>query len=93
MAAPHNNPQKVKRKEFDGVGGHLFAIAVYRSYEYGYDGIIIGHPSDRALMKHYIEVFQAQEFPISMGYQYTIVIWEQAAAELRGRYTYEYRES
>ena len=26
-AAPHNNPQKVLEKKYEGVGGHLFAIA------------------------------------------------------------------
>lgn len=37
VAAPQNNSQVVDNKKYEGVGGHLFAIAAQRSYEYGYD--------------------------------------------------------
>ena len=77
------------KKRFLGVGAHLFAIAINRSYELGYDGIIIGHPANRTLMEHYIKTLGAEEFPFSTGYRYTIVIWEDAAKKIKENYTYE----
>ena len=93
VAAPWNNPQKLngKPKKYKGVGGHLFAIGVERSIAYGYDGVLLGHPSNKDVMKNYIEKLGAQEFPISNGYLYTIVLWEEAARKLMEDYDYEKR--
>lgn len=92
VANPHNNPQMQKDKRYVGVGGHLFAIAVNTSFERGYGGVILGHPSNKEIMQHYISVLYAEPFPFPSGYAYTIVIWEQAAQEIQGRYTYEKAE-
>ena len=34
-AAPENNPLLTNKKRYEGVGGHLFAIAAHRSMAYG----------------------------------------------------------
>ena len=93
VAAPWNNPEKLngQPKKYMGVGAHLFAIAVDRSMSYGYDGVILGHPSDRKIMQHYIDELGAEEFPISTGYAYTIVLWEDAARRIKEAYDYEKR--
>ena len=91
VAAPWNNPEKLGgcSKKYLGVGGHLFAIGVERSVSYGYGGVLLGHPSDKRVMQHYIEKLGAEEFPISNGYAYTIVIWEKAAQRIKEVYSYE----
>lgn len=93
VANPRNNAFLCKEKgisqKYSGVGGHLFAIAIDCSIAHGHDGVIIGHPSNRELMAHYIESLGAEEFPFATGYAYTIVIWEEAAKNLKERYSYE----
>lgn len=41
-SAPFNNPHNelFVKKEYSGVGGHLFAEAVKQSYKYGFDGFV-----------------------------------------------------
>lgn len=41
-AAPHNNKHNttVEGKKYNGVGAHLFAEAVKKSYELGYNGFV-----------------------------------------------------
>ena len=40
VTAPHNNINKYKTQKYLGVGGHLFAIAIKKSIETGFGGII-----------------------------------------------------
>ena len=42
-------------------------------------------------MQHYIDELGAEEFPISTGYAYTIVLWEDAARRIKEAYDYEKR--
>lgn len=52
-AAPENNPEMTLQKKYEGVGGHLFAIAAQCSFNYGFEGAISGFAADRKLMEHY----------------------------------------
>lgn len=53
-AAPFNNPHNsnFKEKEYNGVGGHLFAEAVRQSYEAGFDGAVY-FTAKSNLIEHY----------------------------------------
>ena len=48
-AAPENNPEMTLQKKYEGVGGHLFAIAAQCSFNYGFEGAISGFAADRVL--------------------------------------------
>ena len=93
VANPKSNKllcdQKGVKQEYIGIGGHLFAIAINASIEAGYSGVILGHPANVNLMQHYIQELGAEIFPFGQGYQYTIVIWEEAAEKIRRIYHYE----
>lgn len=53
-AAPFNNPHNklFVKKEYDGVGGHLFAEAVRKSYEEGFGGAVY-FTAKSDLIEHY----------------------------------------
>ena len=90
VAAPHNNPKMCENKRYNGVGGHLFAIAAQRSFEYGYGCAISGFAANVDLMNHYIDVFDAE--PICMLHDYQIFISEEAGAKIREVYDYEWTD-
>ncbi len=90
VAAPHNNPKKCKNKRYNGVGGHLFAIAAQRSNEYGFECAISGFAANRDLMEHYVEVFNAE--PIGMLHDYQIFISEEEGKKIREVYDYEWTD-
>lgn len=62
-AAPHNNPHNTLyfsgEKEYNGVGGHLFAEACRQSFEKGYGGVI-GFIAKTNLIEYYKKEFGAQ---------------------------------
>lgn len=58
-AAPHNVGSKGK---FEGVGGHLFAIACERSFDEGFEGFVSFKPKS-SLKEHYIKTLGAKELP------------------------------
>lgn len=53
-SAPFNNPhnKSFKKKEYAGIGGHLFAEAVRQSYEEGFDGFVVFKAKSN-LIKYY----------------------------------------
>lgn len=53
-SAPFNNPHNKYyiKKEYTGVGGHLFAFAVKQSYEFGLSGVVIFR-SKTNIISHY----------------------------------------
>ena len=89
-ASPENNPEITTEKKYDGVGGHLFAIAVKRSFNYGFQGAVSGFAADRKLMEHYCNVFDAE--PICMLHPYQIFIPENAGAQIKEVYHYEWTD-
>lgn len=81
-SAPHNLGTG---KQYEGVGGHLFAIAVQKSIDAGYGGFIYFEAKNMELVKHYEEKFGAAL--VGMPHQYSMVIDEEAAARLVKAYT------
>jgi len=81
-SAPHN---RGKNKEYAGVGGHLFAIAVLRSYELGYDGFVFMDAKNLRLVSHYANTLGA--FLIGTPHPYRMAIDEIAAKKLIKLYT------
>ena len=89
--APHNNKYEYGSQKYVGVGGHLFAIAVDKSVEWGYEGAVHGFAANEKLLKHYIDVFHAEY--LGMLHQYQFFIDEQQAKELLEVYHYEWNET
>lgn len=88
--APHNDVRKVgHQKKYEGVGGHLFAIAAEKSMEWGYEGAMHGFAANKKLLNHYIEKLGAVH--LGMLHEYQIFINEKKARELKEVYTYEWR--
>lgn len=81
-SAPHNRGEN---KEYLGVGGHLFAIAIEQSVKYGYEGFIYFEAKNTSLIKHYEESFGA--IFLGIGHPYRMIIDEEAAKSLLARYT------
>lgn len=74
-------------KHFEGVGGHLFAIAVQKSFEKGYGGFVYFEAKNQQLVKHYQETFGAKN--IGGVHQFRMIIDEEAGKELLKKYTLE----
>lgn len=81
-SAPHNLGSS---KLYEGVGGHLFAVAVQKSLDAGYGGFIYFEAKNAELVKHYTEKFGAQW--IGRPHQYSMIIDEDAARTLIKAYT------
>lgn len=90
VAAPHNNPEMVESKRYNGVGGHLFAIAAQKSFDYGFGCAISGFAANKDLMEHYVKAFAAE--PICMLHQYQIFIPEESGKQIREVYTCEWTD-
>ena len=83
-SAPHNRGES---KIYNGVGGHLFAIAVQKSYQAGYGGFIYFEAKNMELVQHYSEKFGAKL--IGRPHQYSMIIDEENAKTLLEAYTLE----
>lgn len=84
-AAPHNNlhnpNNKSGQKEYDGVGGHLFAEAAKQSKNAGYDGFVF-FDAKTDLIEHYKEHIGATQ----IGNSQRMFIDENAAEALLSKY-------
>lgn len=81
-SAPHNLGSN---KLYEGVGGHLFAVAVQKSLDAGYGGFIYFEAKNTELVAHYKGKFGAQW--IGRPHQYSMIIDEDAAQILIRAYT------
>lgn len=88
VVAPWNNKQKNKKVKYMGVGGHLFAIAIDKSYSYGYNGVVYGFASNEVLLRHYIEKLNATYLGILHKFQFAIL--EKEASKIKEVYDYEW---
>ena len=86
--APHNNKREFGSQKYSGVGGHLFAIAVDRSVQWGYDGVVFGFAANQELVEHYVNVFGA--FHLGILHEFQIVLDSEAAKKLLEVYSYEW---
>ena len=90
-AAPHNNKEIVDTPKYLGVGGHLFAIGIDKSIQYGYSGVVTGFAADEKLLQHYCEVFNA--FPLRTLHQFHFMIDEVNAEKIKEAYIYEWTDA
>ena len=86
--APHNNKHEYGKQKYEGVGGHLFAIAVDKSIQWGYEGAVYGFAANQALVEHYVKAFDA--YHLSILHEYQIVVEGEAAKKLLEVYSYEW---
>jgi hypothetical protein len=84
-SAPHNQPQN---KKYEGVGGHLFAIAIKLSLTMGFGGYVFFDAKNQALADHYTKSFGAQHL-LTRIHNYRMEIFEENAQKLIEKYTLE----
>ncbi|MBQ8317563.1 MAG: hypothetical protein IJX85_04435 [Lachnospiraceae bacterium] len=91
VSAPHNNKAILEdeQKKYIGVGGHLFAVAIEKSFEFGWEGVVTGNPANEKLMDHYITNLGA--IPIRTYPHYQIMIDEDSAIKIKEVYDYEWK--
>ena len=90
VAAPQNNKDIIDQQKYYGVGGHLFAIAIQKSVEYGFGGAITGFAASEDLLKHYIKWFDAE--PIKILHPYHLAIAGEAARKVVETYEYHWSD-
>ena len=90
VAAPHNNKDLVEQQKYYGVGGHLFAIAIQKSVEYGFGGAITGFAASEELLNHYIKWFEAT--PIKILHPFHLAIAGEAARKVVETYEYQWSD-
>lgn len=86
--APHNNKHVLGKQKYSGVGGHLFAITVEKSMQWGYEGTVHGFALNKRLLNHYIEVLGATYLGALHPYQFFLD--GGASQKLLEVYTYEW---
>lgn len=59
-ANPENNKLLTENTKYNGVGGHLFAIAIQKSVDYGFGGYIYGFAANEQLLNHYVKALGAE---------------------------------
>jgi len=84
-SAPHNLG---KNKKYEGVGGHLFAIAIKLSQANGFNGYVFFDAKNSDLVKHYHEKFGARRL-LTRVHEYRMEIPEEQALQLLQTYTLE----
>ena len=89
--APHNNLWEYNIQRYKGVGGHLLAVAAYKSTEWNHEGVFHADAIDKEVLNHYVKEFDAWEMPLS-GHPLHFVIEEAAAQKLMEVYTYEWTD-
>ena len=89
VAAPHNNVDICGRgnQRYIGVGGHLFAIAIRKSVEYGYGGAIYGFAKDAEKLAHYEKWFGAEY--IGILHEFHFLIADSSAVNVVEDYSYD----
>lgn len=81
-SAPHNFG---KNKKYEGVGGHLFAMAAKESLDRGYGGFLFLDAKNEELVEYYHDKFGA--VLLGMPHQYRMFIDERKSQELLKIYT------
>ncbi len=84
-SAPHNQPQN---KQYEGVGGHLFAITMRLSLAVGFGGYIYFDAKNPKLVEHYSDMLGATRVP-SRIHEYRMEVMEDQAQKVIDEYTLE----
>ena len=92
--SPNNNVLDYGKKDFIGVGGHLFAIAGKYSMDLGYGGFVYGEALNVDIMNYYIREFGAISFPYGENYHpYKFAVSEQVMKMIVKEYDYAEADS
>jgi hypothetical protein len=75
-------------KKYEGVGGHLFAIAIKLSVANKFDGYVFFEAKNTELVEHYSKMLGASRVPTRF-HEYRMEILEENAHEVIGKYTLE----
>lgn len=89
-ASPENNKLITESPKYTGVGGHLFAIAAKKSFDYGFNGLMYGFAANKDLLKHYMSAFHGQF--VGMLHPYQFAIDEENAKRIMEVYDYEWTD-
>ena len=84
-SAPHN---RGKNKRYEGVGGHLFAIAMKLSTVNGFGGYVFFEAKNLKLVEHYSEMLGANRVPTRI-HEYRMEVLEDIAQSIIDKYTLE----
>ena len=77
-----------KNKRYEGVGGHLFAIAMRLSMSLGFGGYIFFDAKNMELVKHYSDKLGASRI-YSPAHDYRMEVNEETAGKIISTYTME----
>lgn len=88
--APQNNIHDNKTQKYIGVGGHLFAVAIKKSIDWGYEGCVYGFAANEELLNHYVEKLGA--IPIRILHKNHFVIADESAQKIEEVYDYDWTE-
>ncbi len=88
VANPANNKMLTKDINYIGVGGHLFAIAIDCSINYGFDGVVYGFAKNNKLLNHYTKELKAEHLGVLHPYHFWIN--EINSLKVKEKYTYEW---
>lgn len=88
--SPENNVWRNGSKLYEGVGGHLFAIAINISEQRGHGGCVHAIAMDKDILQHYVEAFDA--VVIGIMHPYHFVIEEESAKKIKEVYKYEWSD-
>ena len=89
--APWNNKIKNGNQTYQGVGGHLFAIAAELSFKHGYDGYVFGDAINKEVFEYYLTHFQAIPINVGSGLKRFMIDGENTQ-KLMEVYNYEWTE-
>ena len=89
-ASPENNKQIRENVRFNGVGGHLFAIAIQKSVDYGQQGAVYGFAANEELLEHYMDKFHANY--VGILHKYHFAIDDVYADKIMEEYTYAWTD-
>jgi hypothetical protein len=84
-SAPHNRGAS---KKYEGVGGHLFAIAIKLSVFNGFYGYVFFEAKNMELVEHYSNMLGASRVPTRI-HEYRMEILEEQAQRIIEEYTLE----
>ncbi len=88
--SPANNVWRNGVKVYEGVGGHLFAIAMNISVQRGHGGCVHAVAMDNEILKHYVDVFDA--IVVGIMHPFHFVIEEESAKKIMEVYKYEWSD-
>lgn len=88
VALTESAPNNRIGKQYAGVGGHLFAIAIKLSLSLGFGGYICMTAKNMDLVKHYAEMLGAKRVPTRL-HEYQMEVLEEDAQRVIKEYTLE----